>query len=121
MPVTSTDLAHGLRLVQPSGRLDASVQPELSGVLQALIAERPAGIIIDLSAVNYISSSGLKTIVSAWREQRRNGGNLVLCGLGPRLREIFEMVGFTQILGIFDTVADAETFLRSASEQPASG
>jgi serine/threonine-protein kinase RsbW len=97
----------GAWLIQPAGRLDAAAVPELEEAFHDAIAHEAPSIVVDMSEATYISSSGLKAIVSTWRVLRARGGALVLAALGPRLLEIFEMVGFTQILQIYPTVDEA--------------
>jgi anti-sigma B factor antagonist len=121
MPVASREIGEGIWLVHATGRLDAHAVPDLEAAFAALPAEGLAGVVVDLSDATYISSSGLKLIVAAWRRLRGQGRQLVLAGLGPRLREIFEMVGFTQILLLFDDVAAAQEHLRAAARQPGAG
>jgi len=97
----------GAWLIQAAGRLDAAAVPELEKAFREAIAREAPSIVVDLGEASYISSSGLKTIVSTWRVLRARGGDLVLAALGPRLLEIFEMVGFTQILKIYPTANEA--------------
>lgn len=111
MGVRKSALGEGRWLLEALGRLDAAAVPELEEALQGLLAEGEVSLIIDLSQASYISSSGLKVIVSTWRTLRMRKGQLVLSGLGPRLLEIFEMVGFTQIFKIYPSVAEAERAL----------
>ncbi len=115
MTVHETALDEWLWLVQPEGRIDALAVPELEGAFRGLLERGAVSVVVDLSEATYISSSGLKAIVSTWRALRTRGGQLVLAGLGPRLREIFEMVGFTPIFKIYDDVAAAEAALRAVS------
>ena len=111
MAVHKTALDDRLWLVQAGGRLDAAAVPELETALRELVDQGVGAMIVDLAQATYISSSGLKVIVSTWRALRARGGDLVLAGLGPRLLEIFDMVGFTQIFRIYDTAAEAQADL----------
>ncbi len=112
MGVRKTELDSRVWLIQAGGRLDALAVPELETALHQVLDLGAVSVIVDLAEASYISSSGLKAIVSTWRALRTRGGTLVLAGLGPRLREIFEMVGFTQIFEIYDTLAEARARLK---------
>ena len=57
--------------------------------------------------VNYISSSGLKVFISAWRRAQKTGGKLILVGLTDRVREVFAVSGFDSVLPILPSVDDA--------------
>jgi anti-sigma B factor antagonist len=58
--------------------------------------------------VEYIASSGLKVLVSAWRRAHDRGGDVILSGLQPRIIEIFEMVGFDMLFQIFPDLNAAQ-------------
>jgi anti-sigma B factor antagonist len=64
-------------------------------------------LVVNLDEVEYISSSGLKVLVSAWRLTRQNGGDVLLASLQPRIREVFEMIGFDMMFHIYDSPAEA--------------
>jgi anti-sigma B factor antagonist len=84
--------------------------------LQRLLAEGQCRLVADMSAVNYISSSGLRVLLTARRQARSRGGDVFLCSLQPRVREIFEMVGFMSVFGIYATCDEAvSAFLQPTS------
>jgi anti-sigma B factor antagonist len=56
--------------------------------------------------VDYISSSGIKVLVSAWRLSRQHAGDVILTDLQPRIREVFEMIGFDMMFHIYDSPGD---------------
>jgi anti-anti-sigma factor len=97
-----------ITLVKAEGRLDASgVRPLETELLAHLRAGRNH-LIVDLSAVRYISSVGLRMFLTATREAQRLGGGLALFGLTPRVMEIFKMAGFDRVLQIIATLEEAE-------------
>ena len=57
-----------------------------------------------MSQLTYVSSSGLRVLLSARSASRKRGGDLFLCALSPSVREVFDMVGFSAIFSLFDTV-----------------
>lgn len=88
-------------VIRVDGRLDQSLNATLEQTLSGLLADRHYELIVDLTETSYINSGGLRTLVSAWRKASREGGSLRLCGLNPRLQEIFAMVGFDQVFEIY--------------------
>ncbi len=88
-------------LVQPRDRLDAASAPELEKSLVELLRQERHWIVVDMAEVSYISSRGLKALVSAWRTAGDERGKLVLCAIIPRVLSIFDTVGFTQIFEIY--------------------
>ena len=115
MTIRQRKMEEGWRVVEVSGRLDATLTPELDTFLQQLIDEGHASLIVDLSAVDYINSGGLRSLVSAWRKTHAEGGELYLAGLSDRVLGIFEMVGFERIFQIHPDVTAALDAGRAAS------
>lgn len=96
-------LEEGVQLVGVRGRLDQNITPRLEQTLLRLLDETRPQLIVDLSESTYINSVGLRTLVTAWRRARQQGGDLVLCGIQGRLAEIFEMIGFDKLFRLFPT------------------
>ena len=65
-------------------------------------------LIIDLSQIEYISSTGLSAFLSAAKKIRAQGGTMALAGLNNRIRLVFEMSGFLRLFPIYATVDAAE-------------
>ena len=114
MKVMQTPLGGGVVGIVVEGRLDAATVPTLEPALQRLLFEGQARLVVDLSGVNYISSSGLRALLTARRQARSRGGDVFLCSLHPRVREIFEMVGFVSVFGLYATRDEAAAAFQSA-------
>jgi len=97
--------------IAPQGRLDAVTVPALERVLDEQLAARHFRLIIDLSEVAYISSSGLRALLRARRQAQSGGGDVALCAMSERVTEVFEMIGFNTLFRIFVTPAEAATAL----------
>ena len=89
------------------GEIDLHVSPQLSASLAALIADRPPQLVVDLSQVTYIDSSGLAALIQAMQNVERYGGNFALCGLQESVRPIFEIARLDQVFRIFPDTASA--------------
>ncbi|MDP8227167.1 MAG: STAS domain-containing protein [Candidatus Celaenobacter polaris] len=85
------------------GRLDANTSGELESVLIPMIGEGKKKIVLDFSALEYISSAGLRLLLLAAKKLRNNKGNIILCSMKDFIKEIFEISGFTPIFKIVDT------------------
>lgn len=102
----------------PAGRIDhataegfkAALAPHLSGVG----AGRDRAV-IDLAAVEYISSVGLRVLMLASKQVKSQGGVLAVAGLQPVVREIFEISRFNLVLEVFPTLRDALAKLSPAA------
>lgn len=84
------------------GRLDAVSAPELESKLSASIDEGQTSMILDLTNLDYISSAGLRVILSTTKKLKKAQGKLVLCNLQQAVMQIFEISGFCSILTITD-------------------
>ncbi len=101
------ELRDGIWVVTPSGRLDASAGRQLEQALAAQIEASHVRLIVDMHNVSYISSGGLKALVSTWRKAQKLGGNVVLAGLSARVFKVFEISGFDALFTIVDTVEES--------------
>ena len=80
------------------GRLDTLTSPELERTLKEVLPG-PTELILDFSELDYISSAGLRLLLSA-QKQMQAQGSMKLRGVGETLMEIFEITGFSDILTI---------------------
>lgn len=96
-------LADGVQQVTLTGRLDSVTTGGLEKSLQPLFETVGTRTLIDFSALSYVSSAGLRVILMAAKRAKQSQGKLVLCGLLPHVREVFEISGFLKIL---DVVSD---------------
>jgi anti-sigma B factor antagonist len=96
--VTSYDIDGG-RVFVLRGELDASTCPGLSQLLAAPPGSR---IVLDLSHLNFMDSSGLGAIHSAWRAASKEGGSLVLCRPNTMIQRILEITGLDMWLAEWD-------------------
>ncbi len=92
------------------GRLDLDSSGALKGEIRRCLAQGELCLLLDMTAVEFINSSGLGILVSALKDVRLARGRLVLCNLARYLREIFEI---TQLARVFEICAraPAEIFL----------
>ncbi|MBW7920583.1 MAG: STAS domain-containing protein [Rubellimicrobium sp.] len=100
--------ADGVTVVAPAGRLDSNSAPALDAVLSGQARAAPR-LVVDLAAVDYISSAGLRVLLKAAKLARASGQQLALAGLAPQVREVFDVSGFTRLFRIGETVAAAST------------
>ena len=94
----------GVTCLAIEGRLDADSAPEAEPLIKAILKEKKPGLLFDLSRMEYISSAGLRVILMAVKELRNRKGKVVLCGLTPYVREIFDVSNFSSIIPITDSV-----------------
>ena len=92
------------------GEIDLHVSPQISASLAAMIAKKLPQVVVDLSKVSYIDSSGLAVLIEAMQNVGGYGGKFALTGLQDGVRPIFEIARLDQIFRIFpDTASALET------------
>ena len=85
-----------------SGRIDAYTAAELDrAVLGAVEAGRH--LVVDLSGTDYVSSAGLRVLITAAKRADQQQLKLCLCGLQEAVREVFDIAGFTRLFVIQDS------------------
>ena len=94
-------------IIRPAGGIDIQTSPALRSELSALLDQRPTCVIIDLSAVTHLDSSGVGTLVEFKRRLERRGGKLILAELSAGVRGVIEVLKLAQFFSIVDRVSDA--------------
>ena len=79
------------------GRIDTLTAPQLETELAPLL-EGVSALVIDLAQVAYISSAGLRVLLSTHKKMRSAGGALTIANAVPAVREVFDITGFSDIL-----------------------
>ena len=85
--------------IAPVGKLTVQTAPELDGVISKL-SDQIMDLSIDLSALDYISSAGLRVLVSAQKMMSSRGGNMRLLSPTDDVYDVFEMTGLSEVLTI---------------------
>ena len=78
-------------VVKVEGEIDLIRSPQLRNELIELLDDNLERMVIDLSQVPFMDSSGVATLVEALQVQRRNNRKLILCGLQKKVQSIFEI------------------------------
>ena len=98
-------------VLELTGRIDQesspALQERLHGVVERLGASGKAGLAIDMANVPYMSSAGLRVLMIAAKETKAAGMKLVMVGLRPVVREVFQISRFDKVIPIFDELSAA--------------
>ena len=82
-----------------AGRITSSTSSQLTRAVRDLIPEKKP-IILDLSKVSFMDSSGLGAVVAVWVSAKRAGTELKLVSLGQRVRDLLRVTGLEQVLAV---------------------
>lgn len=97
----------GASIVKPSGDVDMSRSPSLREAIKQATGSASDRVVVDLSDVGYMDSSGLATLVEAMKLTRTSSRRLVLCAMNDRVRAIFEIAKLDQYFTITDSLDEA--------------
>ena len=100
MEIASQDV-DGVTVFDVEGKIDTSTSPDAQRAIDARMAEGVSKILVDLSKVDFVSSTGLRVFLVTAKRLNGSGGSLRLCGLNDVVAEIFEISGFDTILDVF--------------------
>jgi anti-anti-sigma factor len=92
-----------LRFVRLSGRIDAAAVASVQKLVRQAATTGTGEVIVDLSDVTFISSSGLRVLLLLARELRKDGGDIRLCAARPQVAEVFHLTGFDRIFELYPT------------------
>lgn len=81
------------------GRLDTTTAPELEQELGTYLDD-VNDITFDCNGLEYISSAGLRVLLSAQKAMNKKEGKLVVKNINDTIREVFEVTGFTDVITI---------------------
>jgi len=90
----------GATVLQFSGRLDGTNSATTDTKLADAVGRNPA-LILDLAALDYISSAGLRVLLKAAKQAQTARQKLVLAGLQPSVKQVFEISGFSTLFLTF--------------------
>ncbi|TDJ57334.1 MAG: anti-sigma factor antagonist [Planctomycetota bacterium] len=106
LDIQTEEISDGV-ILRPTGEIDLSCAAMLRTRLSKVQQGKPGRLIIDLSAVPYMDSSGVATLVEAMQIARRNGSKLVLCALQAKVLAIFEIARLDMVFTIVGSVEEA--------------
>ena len=86
------------------GEIDLHISPNVTASLSTMIEKKPKQLIVDLSRVTYIDSSGLAALIQGMQNAEEYGGKFALAGLQETIRTIFEIARLDQVFQIFPDV-----------------
>jgi anti-anti-sigma factor len=114
---TAAQLDDGIRVIAVRGELDLSTAPELEGPLDEAIAAGDASVLVDLSACEFIDSTGIALIVRAWQQLDRGAegegeGRVVICSYNDQVRRVLEITGLELSIPIHSSREEALAALR---------
>ncbi len=84
-----------------SGKLDATTAKTFEDRILGVINGGTQRLVVDLSQLDYVSSSGLRVFILAAKRLQTVDGKIVLCSLKDHVRQVFDLAGFSSMLSIY--------------------
>ncbi len=97
-------LPHSPNVLTLECQIDLHVSPQVAASLAPLIDQKSARLVVDLSAVNYIDSSGLAVLINGAQSVEMYRGTFMLAGVQDDVRSILEIAGLSQFFLVFPLV-----------------
>lgn len=105
----TTRTHNAITIVAFAGSLDSATAPLAQQALDRVLASGgpPRKIVVDFTGLDYISSAGLRVLLGTAKRLGGGTGGLRLFGLNDTVGEVFQISGFSTILAVFATEAEA--------------
>ena len=102
-----TDNTQDVTIMNVKGRVDSETAPELDSALKNLLSSDKNKIVLNLEAVEYLSSAGLRALVRALKGAQESGGDLHLSAVSEPIDVILRTVGMLQMFKAFPNNQEA--------------
>jgi anti-sigma B factor antagonist len=96
---TTEESRNGWQVVSVAGRADSEAASALETALRAAV-EGNSRVAADFSALTYISSAGLRSVVQAARAAQARQSEFVICSVNPLVRKVFDVSGLDKFIKI---------------------
>lgn len=105
--ITSERPSDSVGLVAVSGEVDVYTSPRVRSAMLDHFEAGCTSLVVDLSSVDYLDSSGLGILVAGLKRAREQGGEVHLVTTKPRIMRVLEVTGLDKVFSISATAADA--------------
>jgi anti-sigma B factor antagonist len=107
-----------IAVVQVSGWIELASAPKLRDTLVGVIDDGHVHLVIDLSEVVFLDSTGLGVLISLLHRLRSRDGSLALAGAKDRVYKVFHTTQLTKVLTLTETIDDAITAINTGTAGP---
>lgn len=111
----------GMVLLHLEGELDTATAPQMAPVMEGLVSNPPAMLVLHLKQLDYISSAGLRFVFQMKRLMKSTGGQFMVSEPSPQVRKVFDIVKAVPVQSVFASAEELDAYLdkmqRKVSEQ----
>jgi anti-sigma B factor antagonist len=109
----TTSLAYrdGVAVLSVGGEIDAATAAALDTAIAGVLAQHPSAVVVDLSAVTFLGSAGLRILV-ATHARLSGSGHFAVVAHGPATSRPIQLTGLDEVLSLYPTLDDALVAMR---------
>ena len=96
-----------VKIINLEGNLDTNTAKEAQIQLDKLVSDGVNKILVDLEKLEYMSSAGLRILLTIAKKLKTSEGSLKICCLNETVQEVFDISGFSNILNVYNSESDA--------------
>lgn len=100
MELTTEERADGTHRMILAGRMDGTGTEQVAAAFTAVIATRPPRVVVDMRQVLFLSSIGIRLLLSNAKSLKQYGGRMAIAGPQPLVREVLEIVGIATVIPV---------------------
>lgn len=109
MSISHHDVGGDLRRIEITGRLDMPGTESVAAKLVELVDAPKKAVVVDLSALKFLASIGIRALIESAKRVRQRGGRMVLVVDGASTVMLsLEATGVDELIPVFESVSDAE-------------
>jgi anti-anti-sigma factor len=105
--IVETSRSGGVMIIAISGRVDSTTAPKLQTIVEGVIKESARRMAFDLSAMDFISSAGLRILLMAVKQMKTLNGQVAFAGPTPGVMSLLKMSGFLSLMVVKPSLAEA--------------
>lgn len=107
MDIAVDERADGRAVMRVSGRLDLVSAGSLRGAVAEAVQDGSTRVVVDLSEVPFVDSSGLGALIAGLKQARQAGGELRIAGPTPPVLTVLELMRLNRVMRPYETVDEA--------------
>lgn len=111
---TSTEIIQGNAVLNVAGEIDIYTAPRFKNAIAEVINQGYTNILIDMSRVDFMDSSGFGTLLSATKPLRPVGGSISLCSCNEAISRMLEITRLNTLFRVFKSREEALSGLQTA-------
>jgi anti-sigma B factor antagonist len=97
----------GIEILQVSGRIDPSTSNQLEEEINTVFSTGQFKLVLNLSEVDFISSTGLRIFLTALKKVKAQNGDVKICCMNSNVEKVFKIAGFVSLFDILTTEEEA--------------